>query len=163
MVTVGMSPKFSTTWAHLLQSGYLALPSASLALDDRSGVGETGAALRPFPADVGDQRLGHLALLDQVGHLFLLAGADLPEHHDGLCVRVVLEEAYDLGQRQAHNGVPAYVYQRRRADALLCQVVGHGGGDAAAAGADAHRPLEKPLAGAGGPASHHPQHRLVWA
>src|SRR5712691_334093 len=119
---------------HLLRGRALA------AGDDGAGMTHAEARRRGLPADEADHRLLHMR--SHEGRRLLLRGAaDLADHHDGLGLGIVLEEAEDVDEAGAIDGIAADPDAGRLAEAALGELVDHLVGERAAARDHAHRPL----------------------
>ena len=121
---------------------------------------EPGAALGALAPNIGYERLGQLPCFDQIGHLLLLACTDLAKHHDGLRVRICLEQLDHLRQGHPDDGIAAHVHERCRTYSLLRQIISHRRGDAPGARTDADRTWEEPGPGRDRPTTYHPKYTL---
>src|SRR3972149_408114 len=107
--------------------------------DDGPGMAHAATRGRRLAADEAHHGFPHMRL-HEGGGLFLRGAADLADHHDGGGARVVLEEAQDVDEARAVDGVAPDADARGLAEVALGQLVHHLVGERAAARDDAHGP-----------------------
>src|SRR5215472_14965545 len=92
--------------ADLLQGFLLRLCGPGRAGDDRAGVAHGLAFWRGETRDVCHDRLSH-ALLDERRSSLFSVSADFADHHDGICLGVILEGPEAIDMRCADDRIPA--------------------------------------------------------
>src|SRR6202043_4263006 len=90
----------------------LALPGSRGAGDDGPGVTHGLARRSREAGDVGEHRLLPV-LADECGSFLLFVAADLADHDDQLCLRIVLELCEHVDERGANNRIAADADDRR--------------------------------------------------
>ena len=106
--SVGLS---ATVAPGLRERRHLGLGGALGARDDGAGVAHLAARRGGDAGDVTDDGLGHV-VLDEPRRLFFGRPADLPDHHDGAGVGVLLEGGQAVDEARARHGVAADARRR---------------------------------------------------